>query len=420
MSGTQELPVRRECTRYFDLAVVYTPDSELSFQSSALPGGSLIASAYDRTFMQLSDRGGSSNTVGARWAEMCSEALLSDRSDLEILRTGGNGLVADHTVRLDDIPGIARTASRNKLQNPDFLMVGRKQGSQVLWAADAKFSVDTARSKQVSGDLVESLLSLGDTVRSLLPQLVPDVAIDNGVFLCPDYALTHRLLRDRRGPRRATIQNSEVRFVPVSAPQFLAPMGQEGLRTFFASLDNFPIDSTQSLMLALYYFRLARAALGCWLDQTAPLLAFRDTPAIDEQAIEAEATALATIRTSAWGLLQRWNDCADEVRRQRLAVDRVTAPPTNGRLLREQIEAAAVAAGVVPPSGSKVRRLIGSWFRGKIRDQFGPIYPPVEHFGSLLDELGRYVRSLHPQVANVTARIIAEQLAEAPAAMPRP
>ena len=133
---------------------MYTPDSELDFSSSAFPGGSLIASVYDRVFMQLSDRGGSSNAVGARWAELCADALESGAGDRHGLRTAGSGSHATQSIRLDDIPEIARTASRNKLQNPDFLMVGGDATSQRLWAADAKFSVDTARSKQVSLSLI--------------------------------------------------------------------------------------------------------------------------------------------------------------------------------------------------------------------------------------------------------------------------
>jgi len=394
------------------LTIGLTPDAELDFSSSAFPGGTLLASVYDRVFMQLSDRGGASNLVGDRWADLCAEALHGHRQPHSDLWWSEEGAVADVSIRLDDIPEIARTASRHKLQNPDFLMLGDVSENRVLWAADAKFSVDTARSKQVSGDVVRALLELGETVRRLVPGLDPDVAIHDGVFLCPDYALTHRLLRDRRGPRRATVRHHEVRLIDVTSNQFLQPLGQEGLRTFFAELDAVPIDPAHSLMLGLYYFRLARAALGCWQDQTAPLLAYRDAPPLDEAAIEAGARGLTTMRTSAWGLVQRWNDLADEVRRQRAAVDHVTSLPINGKQLREQILLTAAAAGVTPPSGTRVRRAIGSWYRSRIREQFGPIHPPVRNFGALLEELGTYNRSLHPEVAQVTKRVIDEMMAE--------
>lgn len=390
-----------------------TPDAELDYSSSAFPGGTLLASVYDRLYMQLSDRGGASNMVGDRWADLCAEALAGARLLDDDLWRGEDGAVADSSVRLDDIPEIARTASRHKLQNPDFLMLGATPEGRVLWAADAKFSVDTARSKQVSGDVVRSLLDLGDTVRRLVPGLGPEVAIHDGIFLCPDYALTHRLLRDRRGPRRATVKHHELRLIDVTANQFLHPLGQAGLQSFLASLDALPIDPGRSLMLGLYYFRLARAALGCWQEQTAPLLAYHDSFTVDEAAIEAEARALATMRTSAWGLVQRWNDVADDVRRQRTAVDHVTSLPINGKHLREQILLVSAAAGVTPPSGTRVRRAIGSWYRSRIREQFGPIHPPVENFGGLLDELGQYSRSLHPDIAEVTRRVIDEMVAEA-------
>lgn len=401
-----------------------TDDAELDFPSSSFPGGTLLASVYDRAFMQLSDRGGASNLVGDRWAELCAEALAATLPSQGDLRLAQDGTVADVTVRLDDIPEIARTASRHKLQNPDFLMLAARSEPATLWAADAKFSIDTARSKQVSGDVVRALLDLGETVRQLVPGLDPDVTICDGVFLCPDYALTHRLLRDRRGPRRATVKPEEVRFIGVTSRQFLDPMGQQGLRAFFAELDDLPIDPDRSLMLGLYYFRLARAALGCWQDQTGPLLAFRDVPPVDEAAIEREARSLTTARTSAWGLLQRWNDVAEEMRRQRTAVDQVTSLPINGKQLREQILRAAAAADVTPPSGTRVRRAIGSWYRSRLREQFGPIHPPVSDFGDLLDRLGHYSRSLHPEVTRVTSQVIEEMvaesqpLAEAPPASP--
>jgi len=394
------------------LTIGLTPDAELDFSSSAFPGGTLLASVYDRVFMQLSDRGGASNLVGDRWADLCAEALHGHRQPHSDLWRSEEGAVADVSIRLDDIPEIARTASRHKLQNPDFLMLGDVSENRVLWAADAKFSVDTARSKQVSGDVVRALLELGETVRRLVPGLDPDVVIHDGVFLCPDYALTHRLLRDRRGPRRATVRNHEVRLIDVTSNQFLQPLEQGGLREFFAELDALPIDPDRSLMLGLYYFRLVRAALGCWQDQTAPLLSYQDAPPVDEAAIEGEARALTTTRTSAWGLVQRWNDVADEVRRQRTAVDHVTSLPINGKQLREQILLAAAAAAVTPPSGTRVRRAIGSWYRSRIREQFGPIHPPVRNFGALLEELGTYSRSLHPEVAQVTKRVIDEMMAE--------
>src|SRR3712207_5970796 len=40
--------------------------------SPALPGGDLIAAVLDREVMGLADRGGASNLVGERWANVCA------------------------------------------------------------------------------------------------------------------------------------------------------------------------------------------------------------------------------------------------------------------------------------------------------------------------------------------------------------
>jgi hypothetical protein len=191
-------------------------------------------------------------------------------------------------------------------------------------------------------------------------------------------------------------------------------MGQQGLRSFLADLDSFPFDPEARLMVGIYYYRLARAAVGCWQDQVAPLLTYRDTVEIEEGAVEAEARRLATMRTSAWGLLLRWNDLAEQVRQQRSAIDSVTSVPVNGRQLRDTILERAEAAGVVAPSGTKVRRAIGSWFRGQIREEFGPIYPPVDDFGAMLDALGRFSRTLTTATETRLDRIIDEMLALSP------
>jgi hypothetical protein len=394
------------------LSTTQETGSELEFRTPALPGGSFFAAIHDRTFTQLSDRGGASNAIGDRWAALCSEALV--RGEPSLLELDAPPVLADVAVRLDDIPEIARTASRNQLQNPDFLLVGSGEAGQVLWAADAKFSVDTAKSKQVSRQVVEALLEMGDTVSRLLPRFETDPCVQDGVFLCPDYPLTHRLLRDRKGPRRATVREDEVRYVPVTSGGFLETMGQQGLRSFLADLDSFPFDPDARLMVGIYYYRLARAAVGCWQDQVAPLLTFRDTVDVDEEAVEAEARRLATMRTSAWGLLLRWNDLAEEVRQQRSAIDHVTSVPVNGRQLRDTILERAEAAGVVAPSGTKVRRAIGSWFRGQIREEFGPIDPPVDDFGAMLDALGRFSRTLTTATEARLDRIIDEMVALSP------
>ncbi len=374
----------------------------------------MVAALYDRAFMQLSDRGGASNLIGDQWARLCADALEDTGTGTAVIRTGPEAVVASTSVRLDHIPAIARVASRNKLQNPDFLMIGSDRDTGVMWAADAKFSVETARARQVSDEVVESLLALGDLVRGLLPPLAGEVVVRNGVFVCPDYPLTHRLLATRSGPRRATVSPEDVRLLPVMPARMFDPLGLRDLQAFLADMDHLPFAREESLLMALYYFRVTRAAAGCWLDQTSPLLAYHDTPVLDEAAVEEAVRHLASrVRTSAWGLILRWNDEVETVRRQRAAVEEVTALPMRNRILRAQVEDCATRAGVTAPSLAKIRRLIGSWYRAQIREEFGPIRPPVQDFGATLDAIGRFCRSLEPQLTATTARVI-EDVVTAP------
>lgn len=386
--------------------------SELVFRSSGLPGGSFVAAVNDRQFMQLSDRGGASNQIGDRWADLCAVAI-DEQPALRLARS--ERLAARLSMRLDDIPAIARLASRAQLQNPDFLLIAPGTNGPVVWASDAKFSVDTARSKQVSIDMLTALLGQGGELANLLQGVPDDARYLDGTFLCPDYPLTHLLLRDRRGPRRATVRNEEVRFVQVDPLAFLEPLGLANLRSYLATLDGFPFDPDNVLLVGLYYYRLARAAVGCWLDQASPLLTFHDDQlAVDESALLDQARSLAAGgQMSAWGLLMRWNDLAEQTRQQRVALDRASAPPINGRKLREIIEHEAERRQVVPPSGSKVRRLVGAWFRFQVREQFGPIMPPVHDFDAVLADVARFSRSLGAATEVRTREVLDELFLQA-------
>jgi hypothetical protein len=76
--------------------------------------------------------------------------------------------------------------------------------------------------------------------------------------------------------------------------------------------------------------------------------------------------------------------------------------------LRGWIESAARQLGCAPPSANQVRRRLGAWFRGQLRERVGPMSPPVEDFGEQLRELGRVAAALTPRLAGETRRIVAE------------
>lgn len=384
------------------------PPEDLDLISAHFPGGSLYSALYDREVMRLSDRGGASGLIGSRWADLCDQALNFHQESIG--GAGRNGLDArplaiDRVIRLDDIPAVAAQASRLKLQNPDFLLIRELDGHRQLLAADAKFSVETAKSRQVSSEVVSSLIAMGPLVSRLLPSL-EDVTINNGVFLCPDYSLTRRLLRSRRGMQRVTVSDDEVRLIPVTAEEFLCPLDHGGLIDLFATVNSLPVDHRQSLALSLYYFRLARSAIGCWIDQTSPLLMHNDRPVVNVPEITSAAVQFARSSSDAWLAIVRWNELAEQTRLQRMEIDQVTALPISGKELRTRIEQAARAAATVPPSTNRVRRVLGAWFREQFRNEFGPVNPPVADFDVLLTHLATFGRSLRSRLEVLTDEVI--------------
>lgn len=372
----------------FDSAAV-----DLDLVSAHFPGGTLIGALYDRELMRLSDRGGASGMIGARWADLCASALDDVASASTAIQPGLDALQVDRVIRLDDIPAIASQASRLKLQNPDFLLVYEDDAGQHVLAADAKFSIDTAKSSQVSAGVVSSLIAMGPAIGRLVPTLRPDATVHDGLFLCPDYTLTRRLLRTRRGLRRVTVADDEVRLIPVDAAGFLEGLDHDRLIARLASRDALPVDHSRSLALTLYYLRVARAMIGCWIDQTSPLLLYKDRPVIDLEAIEGAIAHGSPDDLDAWRLVLHWNDRAERIRLQRAAIDHVTALPISGKDLRGRIDVAARAAGVEPPSTNRVRRILGAWYRERHREEFGPIPPPIDDLDTMLSRLAAFGRS---------------------------
>ena len=136
-------------------------------------------------------------------------------------------------------------------------------------------------------------------------------------------------------------------------------------------------------MAGVYYFRLARAAVGFWLDATKPLLLHNDALTVDIGAVREETGGGRGTVTSAIDLIRRWDADVQTIRNQRAAVDQVAALPIPGRELRTMAANIARRAGADPPSANQVRRRLGAWYRGALRDRFGP--DPTTRRGSALD-----------------------------------
>lgn len=377
--------------------------------SPRLPGGDLVSALFDREVMGFADRGGASNLIGDRWADIAAGHVATWIGTEKRLHADDHELLRIVRVdRLDATPAIAAAASKRGLQNPDLLLIGQRGDQQAVQAADAKFSVETARSKQVSPEVVLGLLELRKHVPGILDGVGDRVRIESGVFLCPDYPLTHLMLRHRRGIMRATVRREEVVLVPAAANRFWDGVPGAELIAPLASTDNLTVRPDESLMAGVYYFRLARAAVGFWLDATKPLLLHNDVVAIDISAVREEAVRRSRSAASAIDLIRRWDADVQTIRHQRAAVDQVAGLPIPGRELRPMATRIAQAVGADPPSANQVRRRLGAWYRGVLRDRFGPIPPPVSDLPSILRQLSDAGRDLGPQAERELERIVLE------------
>ncbi len=383
--------------------------SDIELHSDRLPGGGLISAVLNRQLMAYADRGGSSGLVGQRWSDLCDSEVqrwVGGVSDIP----GGQRppIVIDRIARLDAVPEIAHQASKRGLQNPDFIIIGSQDGRPAMQAADAKFSVETARSRQVSVEVLTALIDLADVLAPATGTLDPETAIEPGFFLSPDYALTHYMLRRRHGIMRVSVRDDEVEQVPVDPAEFFAPLPGREIAPILAAIDQLQVGINDSLLAGLYYFRVARAICGFWIASVKPLLLMGDRIEIDFPALEAEARRRAENAISAYQVMLDWDADVERTRANRAAVDQVTNLPVLNRDLREAIAAIALSLGIEAPSMNQVRRRLGAWFRGELRERVGPLNPPVANLPGVLRQLAAIGAELAPQLPKETERIVYE------------
>ncbi len=72
----------------------------------------------------------------------------------------------------------------------------------------------------------------------------------------------------------------------------------------------------------------------------------------------------------------------------------------------------AAAAGGDPPSANQVRRRLGAWYRGELRERLGPIPPPVANLQDVLDQVAAAGREIAPRAEPEFERIVLELMAE--------
>jgi len=366
--------------------------------------GSLVRSLFHRPLMILADRGGASGTVGERWGHHCARYLDGLEGSQLSLPNGRSGSVA-RVVRLDTIPAINRFASRHSLSNPDFLIELDTEEGRVLAAADAKFSIETARSKQVSAEIVLALIETeGSPIAPVVDLAVP---LADGLFLTPNFQLTHEVMSGRFGIGRLNIRRPQVHLVPATSEDLF---DHEPTRTYidaFAAIDGYRDAWRGDLMLGLYGLRCGASAVGCWRDEVRPLLGTVEDDAATPGRVLADIEARSRGSRTGWELLQAWDAEADSIRAQRVAVGRAAQLPMPARDLRTLVERAATRLGVGEPSLNYVRRQLSTLTRERLEVQFGVLNPPLDDDGRTLAAISTAVAGMTRSLGDDIGRIVA-------------
>lgn len=398
---------------------VVAKDGEQTIRSPKLPGGDLLTASFDRRVMELANRGQASGFVGDRWADLAASAAEAwVGTGLRPPGISTDVLVARAVIRLDERGDLVRLAARRGLQNPDLLVMGELAGSgeRVILPADAKFSVETARSKQVSAEVVAGLVELPAFAREVDARGYGGATPVAGLFICPDSLLTRVALERGYGVVRTSVTPAEIVTVPVVAGAFFAPVEGAGIIPVLAGVDRLAVRPEDHLTLGLYYFRLARAAVGCWLDATAPLLVVGDRPVVDIAMVQRQVEGRTWEARSSFELVLRWDAEVGMIRRQREVVDRTVGAAMPNRDLRDLVERHGPPPGT-GPTLSAVRRQLNRWYRLTIRDRLGPMIPPVPdgEIETLMARIGRERLAMVPDVEREAIRLAVTTVEPEPA-----
>ncbi|MDQ2684201.1 MAG: hypothetical protein M3Y37_11830, partial [Chloroflexota bacterium] len=280
---------------------------------------------------------------------------------------------------------------------PDFLItLTVDTGQQMLVPVDAKFSVETAKPRQVSAEMASALL---DAERSPVRPLLESVSgLCDGFFLSPDFELTHQVLAGASGILRAAVNRTQVLMLTAPASVLYGAADVQSLAAELAALDRSRGEAESQLAAALYYVRCAFACAAAHRDITRPLLGDRRTEPADLDEVRQALPDRTDGNASAWTVIQEWDRDAEEVRAIRISVHQAAEVGIPNRDLRDMIERYAQSAGIEPPSVNRVRRDLALWSTDQMVETFGTINYPVEDLDRLLRRLRNRARDLQAQV----------------------
>jgi hypothetical protein len=368
------------------------------------PQPTLLRSLLDRRLMGLADRGGASGFVGLAWGDYCRSWLMDQIGKSITVGEQIHGVV-DSVMDIDAIPGLAAFASSRALQNPDFVITLVTPDGPMLIAIDAKFSIETAKPRQVSAEILTALLeSPGTPVRPLVP--AHGVERD-GFFITPDYELTHLVLNGTTGILRASVRDEQVCLLDAPPDELFARPDLHALIDALAAIDSNQVDWGTDLVAALYYVRCAFACMGCRIDETKALLGRSTVRELDDPGFLSELVERGRQTSSAWQLVQRWDRDAEDVRAIRIRVHQAAEIGIPNRDLRTLVERESERLGQPTPSMNRIRRELTIWANQELEQRFGTVFHPIPDLGRFLIDLRRAVNELQPEVPAKVREIVA-------------
>ncbi|GBD15117.1 hypothetical protein HRbin26_00003 [bacterium HR26] len=370
-------------------------------RSAKVPGGSLLAALFDRQLQAWSDRGGASQHIGERWSRLVAEELSSwVGRESPVGGAGPSRLRA--VVWLDARPEIARHAGRHGLTNPDFVLVHEPvEGGLILQPADAKFAVHVVKPEQIRARALRALLDSGNPAleRELSLRLpgadVRRARVVDGFVVSPAGILTELYLPRLVDGPGARLRPDQVVTLVADPRRLFAGLPVARLVGVLAGIDRLPVKPAQDLVAALYYVRLACACGWLWQEERRPLLSLDGLPPLDLEALRSEVESRAATAETAFGLVERWADETEQVRRDREMLERFLTPPLRSRELWELIEDAGLAYDRAFQRA--LRKQLFSWYRSEVIARVGEIPArPGRPLTEILQDLAMVDRELAP------------------------
>ena len=294
------------------------------------------------------------------------------------------------------------------LQNPDFVIALGTSNGSILVAADAKFSIETAKPRQVSAGILTALL---ETPGTPVRPVVPEHGIErDGFFLTPDYELTHLVMNGTTGILRTAVSFDQVLLLDVEPAQLFPQSHLRQVIDALAAVDETSVTWSSDLVGAVYYGRCAFACIGCRIDETKPLLGRSDVRESDDPGLLPELQKRGRLSRSAWHLVQRWDRDAEDVRALRIRVHQAADIGIPNRELRNLVEREADRSGKPAPSMNRIRRELALWTNAELARRFGTVFYPVPDINRFLNDLRRAVSELEPRVPEQVAAIVARSM----------